>query len=103
MLRRNGREDHLVILSLRLSIYKLQCKEQQSASTGLLNGCFLLLGTGADASERVGKRLALKLKKPIAVSWNVDGDDALHFWAEKQLLEHLNADALTAQTKDLAI
>ena len=50
-----------------------------------------ILGEGGDAGERIAKRLALKFKKPVALSWNVDGDDGLHFWAEKQLLEEFKA------------
>ncbi len=60
-------------------------------------------GAEADAGERVAKRFSLKFKKPVALSWNVEGDEALHFWAEKELLAQLKADGLTASTKKLTI
>lgn len=39
-----------------------------------------------ETAERVSKRLAQKLARPVAVSWSVEGDDLLQLWAEKALM-----------------
>ena len=56
---------------------------------------FSSAGSGGDAAERVSKRLALRLGQPVAVSWNVEGDDILHAWAEKQLVNEIKKRSLT--------
>ena len=37
----------------------------------------------------MSKRLAQKVGLPVAVSWNVEGDDLLQLWAEKVLVDEL--------------
>jgi hypothetical protein len=44
---------------------------------------------GAEAAERVSKRLAQRFGLPAAVSWNVEGDDLLQLWAEKQVVDEM--------------
>ena len=50
---------------------------------------------GAETAERVSIRLAQKVGLPVAVSWNVEGDDLLQLWAEKVLVDEL----VTSQNK----
>ena len=48
----------------------------------------LLPGGAPDYAESVAKRLALYLEQPVALSWNVPGDD-LHLWVEQELKAEL--------------
>ena len=58
----------------------------------------LLQGKGADAAQGVAKRLTLACRQPVAVSWNIEGDEMLHLWAEKQLVSELKVLELVAQS-----
>lgn len=45
----------------------------------------LIPGRNPELAESIAKRLALELRQPIALSWNIEGDDMLHLWVEKEL------------------
>ena len=45
----------------------------------------------------------MKCKRPVAVSWNVEGDDTLQVWAEKQIAMELTAEDLAGTTSGLAL
>ena len=45
----------------------------------------LMPGAAPDHAEAAAKRLVQYLKRPVALSWNVNGDDLLHLWTEREL------------------
>lgn len=60
------------------------------ARTGLsIAATVLLPGSDSEAAEGVARRLAAKLHRPVAVSWNLVEGDLLSRWAEKQLVTEL--------------
>ena len=63
----------------------------------------LLLGRAADSAQGVARRLTLKCRQPVAVSWNVEGDEQLQLWAEKQLFQELEQLDLVAALNDVAV
>ena len=63
----------------------------------------LLQGKGADAAQGVARRLTLRCRQPVAVSWNIEGDELLHLWAEKELVSELKVLDLVAQSDGLSV
>lgn len=63
----------------------------------------LLPGRAADAAQGVARRLALKCRQPVAVSWNVEGDELVQMWAEKELVQEMQQLNLIAAIRSVVL